>query len=73
MGVYRWRARDTKGMKFCGELRAGGEKEVAEFIQANYGYVTGIKEVRKRKLFIKRKITFAQILRPKQWQTILFF
>lgn len=56
MGVYRWRARDTKGMKFCGELRAGGEKEVAEFIQANYGYVTGIKEVRKRKLFIKRKI-----------------
>ena len=56
MGVYRWRARDTKGMKFCGELRAGGEKEVAEFIQANYGYVTGIKEIRKRKLFIKRKI-----------------
>ncbi len=46
MSVYRWRARDKRGEKFCGELRAGGEKEVADFIQSNYGYVTKIEEVK---------------------------
>ena len=46
MNVYRWCARDKQGKKFCGELRAGNEKEVAEFIRSNYGYVTKIEKIR---------------------------
>ncbi|MGL5207614.1 MAG: type II secretion system F family protein [Acidaminococcaceae bacterium] len=46
MNVYQWCARDKQGKKFCGELRAGSEEEVAEFIRANYGYVTKIKKNR---------------------------
>lgn len=46
MRLYRWSARNKRGKKFCGELRAGDEKEVAEFIRENYGYVTGIELVK---------------------------
>ena len=46
MNVYRWCARDKQGKKFCGELRAGNEEEVADFIRSNYGYVTKIKKIR---------------------------
>ena len=46
MNVYRWCARDKRGKKFCGELRAGSEEEVAEFIRSNYGYVTKIERIR---------------------------
>ena len=46
MNVYRWCARDKQGKKFRGELRAGNEEEVAEFIRSNYGYVTKIQKIR---------------------------
>lgn len=42
--IYRWRGRDKQGKAYSGELWADDEKEVAEFIRENFGYVIKIKE-----------------------------
>ena len=45
MRQFRWRARSTAGKTCSGEIFADSEREVADFVRANYGYVIGIEKV----------------------------
>lgn len=54
MRLYKWRARSSGGKTYQGEYFAENEERVIAFIHANYGYVTGIKEVGKNRLVSNR-------------------
>lgn len=44
MRQYRWRARSSDGKECSGEILADSEQEVARFVCAHYGCVTGIEK-----------------------------
>lgn len=54
MQLYRWRARSKTGKLYQGSYLADTEQEVAAFLRANYGYVTGIEEAKSLTEKIKR-------------------
>ena len=49
MRLFRWKARSYSGRVYNGEFYAESEKQVIDFVHKNYGYVTNIEKVKKRK------------------------
>jgi Type II secretory pathway, component PulF len=43
--LYRWRARNKSGKIFTGRLLASSDREVAEYVQGQHGYVTQIQPI----------------------------
>ncbi len=60
MQLYRWRARNKSGKIFSGQLLAGSDREVAEYVQERHGYVINIKKTNNwynyKQKFFGRKI-----------------
>jgi len=62
--LYRWRARNKSGKSFSGRLLAGSDREVAEYVQGQHGYVTQIQPINNwhnfKKTLYAKNITNAQ-------------
>jgi len=57
--LYRWRARNKSGKIFSGRLLASSDREVAEYVQGQHGYVTKIQPINnwynfKKTLYVKK-------------------
>ena len=66
MQLYRWRARNKSGKIFSGQLLAGSDREVAEYVQERHGYVINIKKTNNwynyKQKFLGRKVNAKSIM-----------